>query len=83
MNNNLTSAELEVLADMNKGEYLFKNIKRTGEKIGFLGWQQGRMVKAGTVDKLLRLELIREHLGGDTVATKYILTDAGREYRKF
>jgi hypothetical protein len=82
MNNGLTKSDLEVLADMNRGEYLFKNNKGLVEKIGWEGWRQGRMVKAGTADKLLSLELIRKCLNNDRVETKYILTDNGRMYRK-
>lgn len=87
MDKDLTTIDLMVLEVMNEGKYLMKIDNAEG--VGTANAIQ-TSVKAGTVKRLLEKGLIRKsdvvlhghkELGAKT-AHKYLLTDAGRCYRK-
>lgn len=65
----------EALAEMQRGRYLLRQNKRDG-----IGNHKTilRPVKPGTIEELLKKELIREDINGG----RYLLTDAGRHFNK-
>lgn len=70
----ITRPEREVLSYMKKAYYLLRS--EDGEGLSLNGRTVSLPVKAGTIEALMNLGLIKESING----VKWLLTDEGRKY---
>jgi DNA-binding HxlR family transcriptional regulator len=81
LRDNLTSQEVIILQEMNRGMYLIT----TNGKIEGLSTKEriANIVKSGTIQVLVDAGMIyRSDVIYKTGVVKYLLTDAGRRFRK-
>lgn len=75
----LQQAQKDALAKMCKGFYLTTQNKKEGLCVGNDCNLVKHYIENGTIEKLLEKKLIRPSINNDNV---FLLTDAGRAYRK-
>ncbi len=74
----ITEAEYIILERMNEGMYLIKKIKQ--EALSRDGGNTDVIIKSGTIQRFLDMELIRRSIRKNKI---YILTNEGRKYKRY